>query len=248
MSEIPGILTAKDRNARLWTILQAIRKRPDVADLKEDWAYATIDLTKAVFQTQFASLRDSADREDLEQAALLEFHRGANKLSVFTDYVSPETLFRILYSVAKFSMLRELTRLKRHLPSDLVHEVETARLIRVEGLPEEDDSNHPVIPGPDILLEEMDRERFLIFHLPLQIVQAVDRHNLYFNTPWGPPIRFVTLQRLKGRFVSPAFVRTYWKPTPPDPELVVTYSDYLARTVVLSMATAHQRHRQVGLR
>ena len=97
-------------------------------------------------------------------------------------------------------------------------------------------------------VEEMDRERFLIFHLPLQIVQAVDRHNLYFNTPWGPPIRFVTLQRLKGRFVSPAFVRTYWKPTPPDPELVVTYSDYLARTVVLSMATAHQRHRQVGLR
>lgn len=244
MAEITGAMSARERNARLWQVLRAIREAPDSDALKEDWAYATIDLTRAVFTTQFASLRDSAEREDLEQSALLEFHRGVVKLSIFTDYVSPETLFRILYSVAKFSMLRELTRLKRHLPQDLVHEVETARMVRIENLPDEDDANHPTIPGPDVAMDEQDRERFVAVQLPRQIEAAIDRHNLYAKTQWCDPIRFVTMQRLKGKFVSVSFVRAYWKT--PDPELVVSYSDYLARTVVLALATTHARTRQVA--
>lgn len=239
MAEIPGATSPKERNARLWGILRAIRQAPESESLREDWAYATVDLTRAVFSTQFASLRDSADREDLEQSALLEFHRSAIKLSVFTDYVSPETLFRILYSVAKFSMLRELTRLKRHLPQDLVHEVETARLVRVDQLPDEDDATHPVVPGPDVSLEELDRERFVATHLPAQILDSIDRHNLYARTQWGAPVRFVALQRLRGKFVSAGFVHSFWRP--PDPELVVSYADYLARMVVLALASASSR-------
>lgn len=242
----------RERNIRLYGILQAIRAHPESDDLREQWAYAAIDLTRAVFIVQFASLRHSPDREDLEQSAVLEFHKAALKLASLTESFSPDNLFRILYSVAKFSMLKELARLKRHLPQDLATDMDTLRsfssmkAVRVENLPDEDDKNHPVQVGPDVLLEDASRDKYLQTHLPQQFLSQVDQQNLYAATPWGAAVRFCTLQRLRGRYVSKSFVQAYW--TPPNSALVVSYSEYLARAVVLAAALFHGRVRQVSFR
>jgi hypothetical protein len=227
---------AKIRNAELFKALLEVAKAPNDDAVRERWILAAQDLTRAVFKIQFMSMKNSPDKEDLEQAALLEFHRVAVKLSALTETYTPDSIFRVLYSVAKFSMLRELARLRRHSPGD---SEDTDSPKRVEELPQESDPAYPQHPGHYAEIEGHSRARFMANSFPAQVVNEVNRLNLYTKTQWGPSIRFCAFQRLRGKYVSPEFVKTMWKP--PDPDLVVTYSDFLARAVIfnVSLAGAH---------
>ena len=183
---------------------------------------AAQDLSHAVLGVQFASMRELPDAEDLVQSALLEFHRIGPKLAEMTDRFAPDALFRILYSVAKFSMLRELAKIRRtNRNGDTVAHV---------PLPVEGDPSHPIHRDVEVTAENDSTKRYVAGRLPEELVRLVDASNIYSDTPWGPSVRFCALQRLRGRFVSAAFIRTMW--SPPDPALVVSYGDFVVRAAL----------------
>lgn len=224
-------LRSKGRNAELYLALQAVGKNPEDQDVRERWVLAAQDLTHAVLNIQFASLKNSPDREDLAQAALVEFHRIAPKLSALTERFTEDGLFRVLYSVAKFSMLREWAKLKKHHP---VPSENGSGIYRVDDIPEEGDPEHPVYDGHHDEAEARSWERYIHTVFPLAVVAAVDSVNVYALTPWGEAIRFCALQRIKGRYVSAEFIRSMWKHVP-DPLLAVAYADFVARAALLKI-------------
>jgi len=239
-----AVSVASTRNLTLFYALQDLRKAPRSVKRSEVWIHAAIDLTKAVFVVQFASMRNSPDREDLEQAALLEFHRSAKKLAILTDTLSPDILFRVLYSVAKYSMFRELARLKKgsllsygtaQSEDDEGDFPEEEHLMRVAlSLSEEDVSDDDAVEPHEVNNSDpMMQEMFLEESFPTAVVKAVDSLNIYALTPWGEAVRFSAFQRLRGRFPSPTLIRSQWKP--PDPFFIIQYGEHLARNAILQV-------------
>jgi len=233
------------RNQKLWNALRRIRQTPRSQAAREEWIYAAIDLTKAVFVVQFASMRNSQDREDLEQAALLVFHKVANKLSLLTDKMSPDILFRVLFTVAKYSMFRELAQLKKHM---VFSEAKTTEDENSEdyctkialSLSEEDVSEDESVEPHEVFDDDpLERAAYFAETLPAALLVVISRQNLYEDTPWGPVVKFCALQRLRGRYPSMSFVRAYWRP--PDPLLAAAYGEHLARSAVLNIGTAAVR-------
>lgn len=212
----------RERNAQLYDALVQLRATPGNPDVQERWMLAAQDLANAVLGTQFASMRETPDSEDLLQAALLKFHQIGPKLAAMTERFAPDALFRILYSVAKFSMFQELGKLRRtYRNGDPITHVQ---------VPSEKDPAHPIHHEVEQVAERESTQRFVNDRLPEELVRFVDAANIYSDTPWGPPVRFCALQRLRGRFVSSSFVKTMW--APPDPDLVVSYGDFVVRAAL----------------
>lgn len=170
----------------------------------------------------------------MEQAACLVFHKVADKLALLTDTLSPDVLFRVLYSVAKYSMFRELARLKKgsllsygspQEEEDFSEEMKIALALEEDNVGEDVDSPKTV----DV--DRIEHETLIGESLPEAILFAIDEVNIYIRTPWGEAVKFCAVQRLCGRFPSPSFVRNYWKP--PDPDLVIMYGEHVARNAIL---------------
>jgi hypothetical protein len=235
------------RNLALFNALRELRKTPRSPRRREEWITAAIDLTKAVFVIQFASMRSSPDREDLEQSALLEFHRVADKLAVLTDTLPPDVLFRVLYSVAKYAMFRELARLKKGSMASFTENMSRDERNDEEKEFVEDEEAMRValslddpLPEPPVEAHELPETRhedhlektvFMETILPDALLSALDDANIYALTPWGSVVRFCAIQRLRGRFPSPSLIKAYWHV--PDPFLAITYGDHVARHAVL---------------
>lgn len=236
------------RNLQLYKSLLALRKTPRSPRRRDEWINAAIDLTKTVLVIQFASLRNSQDRDDLEQAALLEFHRCGPKLAALTDTMDADRLFRVLYSVAKYSMFKELAKLKKgHVFYTLVtttvrEDVEGEETleddvvqIAVSACGEERVEEIPAdrMTVPETVVHEMEQAAMVEDLLPQAIIRAVDDANMYARTQWGEAVRFCAFQRLRGRFPSVSMIRERWQP--PDCLQVIAYGDHLARNAVLQV-------------
>lgn len=223
-------------------MLSEIHANPNNPDLRDKWIEVAQDLTRAVFTLQFGSLRGTADQEDLEQSALLEFHRVVLRLAAMTPRCEPDLLFRILYSVAKFSMFRELAKLRKgSVPPDYAHpltaEPDVENLEGHDGHEGEARETHVTTAwdaDAEIARKKIDVVNLVNVSLPNQLAASIDRLNLYReDTVAGSAVRFVALQALFGRYVSASFVRSCWRVK--NPQALVTYARHVARASVVEV-------------
>jgi hypothetical protein len=231
---------AKRRNQTLFDRLVDLKKDPFNPTVQNSWIEAAADLVTAVLKIQFSSQVDGPDSEDLQQAALLEFHRVGLKLAALTEKTGPDNLFRILYSVAKFSMLRELTRLHRGFYKPSENRVDLDSVIELDC-----DSGHPYVESTDAPLDEESRDKYVQEYLPMELVLAVGSCNGWAKTRVGPAVTFVALQLLRGRKPSMSFVRSWWKI--PDAALVERYAGCVARAAIVKITTMEAVRKQVFL-
>lgn len=227
-----------ERNRRLYEALLRIREDPEDPSLWEAWSVEASDLVGMVFSERFFALAASNDAEDLRQEALCEMHRIRFKLARKTAELGPEAMFRVIYSVARFSMLREYNRLRRQMRYG--NTVDPVIHVSMDDPSMDVDLS---VPGHADEVETAAVERFARERIPEEIERAVDRCNAMSSPEESRPVRFVVFQRLRGRFVSPALVREVWGVV--DPFRIVRYADTLARRAVL--AVADDRSLRVGV-
>lgn len=220
---ITGRLRGKARNIAIFTILSRIAKSPGNDLLLEEWAYISYDMVRVVSITQFASVQKSPDFQDIEQAAVFEFLRSVNKFAKLTlqEDMSPTRIFRILYSVARYSMIRELTKIRKHaafvdIELDKIHEDEV--------------STHNVHSFCDF-----ERKLFISDYFPKELIAVIDDSNIYKNTKWNKPIIFCVAQLLRGRRPSFSLLGGWFGID--GQEEVVTYSQHLIKMAVLRLST-----------
>lgn len=234
----------RERNERLHKVLSTLRDSPTPAS-QEAWAHSIIDIVRAVFRTQFPIMQDTPDGEDLQQAAVVEFLRITPRLTDLTTRLDPDDLFRVSYSVARFSMLREYQRLQKHTQTKRRKKVKKARRpMRVDQIPAEYEPEHPRVESCAQDLEDESREAFSKYVLPHAILRQVDGQNRYANTDREGLVRFVAVQRLRGRYVSANFVRAMWQCR--DASSLVAYGSFLARSAILAVSISADYRRQAA--
>ena len=228
------------RNRLLFEALIALRKHPNNEAIKEQWILAARDLTQAVFVLQFASMRLSPDRDDLEQAALLEFHRIGHKLAKFTKTMDSTRLFRVLYSVARFSMLKELARLRKHSDGKVAETEEILRAAEAEDPLAFNQSDEEDIVDVETLgdsasvfdFKPFEKTLFLDEHFPGVVLDMIKESNIYQNTELSAAVNFCAIQFLRGRTPSPSLVKAVWKC---DAKQVIAYAEHVVRLAILKL-------------
>lgn len=230
---------AARRNRLLFGALTELRKRPS-EESREKWILAARDLTQAVFTIQFASMRSSPDRDDLEQAALLEFHRIGHKLAKFTLTMDPARLFRVLYSVARFSMLRELARLKKHSDGKVAETAEMLRETEAEDPLAFNQSDEEEVVDVESLgdsasvfdFKPFEKTLFLDEHFPGVVLDLINEVNIHRNTELDGAVVFCAIQLLRGRVPSQSLVKSVWKC---DAKYVISYAEHVVRYAILKL-------------
>lgn len=226
------------RNAALYGILLKVKDDPHSDVLREEWINASIDLVRAVAITNFASMHNSPDRGDLEQAALLEFHKSILKFVKMTDDPTMDStrMFRILYSVARYSMIREFTRIGKHgfpvfMTEENNNDNSASDDYEVYTLIDSLDAGADINP---FSLAPVERDIFINQCLPIELLSEIDNLNMYKDTQWNSAISFCVLQLLQGRILSGTLVKRWWGKVPTL--LIEDYARYLIRGAILKLS------------